>query len=254
MSIAQGHLTPVFEAVPTDKARRRVNLPSLRKVLDQVDRRLLLGSFPVDKSFLGACPTRVAEILSTFENGSVVVFALPISDVALWTWYMSDAKRYLFANHILERAAESLAGECQLSGVDFLDLARQQAGVVSLVSLAEHAGIGRRGLNNLLLHPKHGAWLQLHAVATGYSASTTPAARPNPCVSCLHCISSCPADALTTEDFFPDDCLTHVASFWMPRSHARALSQNSYVECNTCISSCPVGIPPFGIGGYEVPR
>ncbi|MGJ3263376.1 MAG: 4Fe-4S double cluster binding domain-containing protein [Salinarimonas sp.] len=224
----------------------------VRLILDEVDPRLLVGTARVTVDLCAEAPETARRVLDPFAGGSIIVFALPISEIALWTWYSSGNRRYVFANHMLERAADALSRALASAGARNLDLAREAAGHVSLVSLGEWAGLGRRGINNLLLHPEFGSWIQLHAVITDARIAHDGAPVTDPCISCLSCVSACPAEAITTEDFFADACVRYVASFWMPRSRARALSQNAYVECNACIASCPIGRLPSGLDGYEV--
>jgi len=224
----------------------------VRVILDEVDPRLLFGTAPVSAGLCADAPEEARRVLAAFAGGSIVVFALPIGEIALRTWYSSGNRRYVFANHILERASDALSRALSSAGARNLDVARDAAGHVSLVSLGERAGLGRRGVNNLLLHPEFGSWIQLHALITDAQVAQDLAPMSDPCISCLSCVSACPAEAITTEDFFADECVRYVASFWMPRSRARAVSQNAYIECNACISSCPIGRLPFGLDGYEV--
>ena len=238
----------------TAPATTELTQQTVATLLAAVDENLIFGVVRVHDAFLDGCPKPARRALEDFRGGVIVVFALPITDIGLWLWYAAGDRRFVFANHILERAANALIADCQRQGVPYCDVARVHPGVVSLVALGESAGLGRRGRNNLLLHPVHGSWLQLHAVAMGRETEASPPAIENPCISCFRCIVACPAKAISGRGFSAERCTRFVASFWMPRSKARALSPNTYVECNACISACPVAQPPTGLAAHEVSR
>jgi hypothetical protein len=72
---------------------------------------------------------------------------------------------------------------------------------VSFVHLAEAAGLGRRSLLGLLIHPVHGPWIAFRAALLLPSLPRAP--RPadgfDPCPSCTTrpCIAACPAGAVS---------------------------------------------------------
>ena len=72
-------------------------------------------------------------------------------------------------------------------------------------TLGERAGLGSARVNNLLLHPEFGSWIQLHALITDAQVAPDLAPMSDPCISCLSCVSACPRQAITTEDFFADE-------------------------------------------------
>ena len=75
---------------------------------------------------------------------------------------------------------------------------------VSFVHLAEAAGLGRRGLLGVLLHPEFGPWMALRGALL--VAEAAPAARPaagfDPCPSCIErpCLAACPGEAVSYPD------------------------------------------------------
>lgn len=80
----------------------------------------------------------------------------------------------------------------------------------SLKVCAEEAGLGRRGINDIVLHPEHGAHLGFTAVITNMPLATDEPLEHNPCptqfckraydnAGITPCISACPVDALDGE-------------------------------------------------------
>lgn len=87
-----------------------------------------------------------------------------------------------------------------------------QETALSFVHLAEAAGLGRRGLLRVLLHPEFGPWLALRGalLITEAPAAPRPAAGFDPCPSCRDrpCVSACPGGAMTpTEGWDVPRCI-----------------------------------------------
>ncbi|HUL31000.1 MAG TPA: 4Fe-4S binding protein, partial [Thermodesulfobacteriota bacterium] len=94
-----------------------------------------------------------------------------------------------------------------------MDLSRWPGKIwdVSHKVLAIEAGLGQMGMNRILLHPKHGAFIQLNSILI--DAEMDEYGRPlpeNPCIQCHLCASVCPTGAISKDapfDFFA--CNTH---------------------------------------------
>ena len=75
---------------------------------------------------------------------------------------------------------------------------------LSFVHLAEAAGLGRRGLLGVLLHPEFGPWMALRGALLVDEApvAARPAAGFEPCAACRErpCMSACPGDAIAAPD------------------------------------------------------
>jgi hypothetical protein len=102
---------------------------------------------------------------------------------------------------------------------------------VSFMRLAECAGLGRRSLLGVLVHPVYGPWIALRAAVP--LPIEVPAPRPadgfDPCPTCAErpCIAACPAGAVTAAGWDIPTCAAHRAADDDPcasRCHAR-------VEC-----------------------
>src|SRR5262249_54075293 len=73
---------------------------------------------------------------------------------------------------------------------------------LSFVHLAEAAGLGRRGLLGVLIHPEFGPWIALRGALLVDAVLTAPrpAAGFDPCPACRDrpCIDACPGGAIAS--------------------------------------------------------
>jgi len=84
---------------------------------------------------------------------------------------------------------------------------------VSFVHLAECAGLGRRSLLGLLVHPEYGPWMALRAaILVSFSLSAPrPADGFDPCPTCVErpCIAACPVGAVGSGGWDVPRCAAH---------------------------------------------
>ena len=84
---------------------------------------------------------------------------------------------------------------------------------VSFVHLAECAGLGRRSLLGILVHPEYGPWMALRAAILVPFALSAP--RPadgfDPCPTCVErpCITACPVGAVGPSGWDVPRCAAH---------------------------------------------
>lgn len=227
------------------------DMADLLAILRRSSSTLLASSIRITDTILADAPAPVRDHLARYLDWSALVYALPITEQSLWIWHRFDDRRYVFANHILERAADDIGHYLSAKDIAFVDLARRYAGKISLVELAARSGLGARGINNLLLHPRFGSWIQLHAILIDCRLDGHDASSVDVCVKCGLCVEACPAEAIRGKKFFPERCSRLVASPWLPQSRAIAVTANSYIECAECISSCPIGKQPEGLFSWK---
>lgn len=82
---------------------------------------------------------------------------------------------------------------------------------VSHKPVAVAAGMGRMGLNRLVLHPVHGAFITLATIVTdALVADYGRSLDHDPCLECKLCIAACPTGAISGDGAFDfSACYTH---------------------------------------------
>lgn len=141
--------------------------------------------------------------------------------------------------------------------------------------VAVEAGIGKMGLNRIVLHPKLGGCVMLGTLLLGAEMSSYSAPLDyNPCVDCKLCAGVCPTGAISADGHFDfPSCYSHnyrekVAGFqaWVEnvvksknvkdyRSRVRdnetlSMWQNlsicAQTRCDRCMAVCPAGEDAIG--------
>jgi len=146
---------------------------------------------------------------------------------------------YQRVNILLDSCALRLAAHIQSLGGQALPVPasqivdwEKQRGHVSHKHIAQQAGLGWIGRNNLLVSPTFGARLRLVSVLTDLPLKTdTPL--PWGCRACSACVSSCPAGCIKER---PGD-FDHVACYKQIKAMVKAagISQNI---CGLCVKAC----------------
>jgi len=112
---------------------------------------------------------------------------------------------------------------------------QKQQGHISHRTLAQKAGLGWRGCNNLLVNPRFGSRLRLVSVLTDLKLS---ADRPleGDCGECRACLALCPAGAIKEDihDFEPLTCLAKLKEF-------QKQGLVSQFICGVCVKACRGG-------------
>jgi ferredoxin len=219
---------------------------SLHRVIPDV----IVGTFVLGEDTLARVPLESRTLLMAYRDSSVIVYAVPITDEGLWVWHRHGTYRSLLANYVLLRAQEHVA-ETLPPGLTLVDLPALTNQRFSMTEAGVLAGLGTRGWNNLLLHPEYGSWVQIHAFALNRRLPASPQLADDVCIHCNRCVEACPVRALEPDSFHPARCSSVVASPWLARSRALALTANSYIECRECINACPVGTLPEGLLSWK---
>ncbi|MBT4325646.1 MAG: 4Fe-4S binding protein [Candidatus Nitrosopelagicus sp.] len=153
---------------------------------------------------------------------------------------------------------------------------------ISHKPIAEQAGIGKIGINRMVLHPKFGTHILLDSILIDSELDTY--GKPldsDPCISCRLCVSACPVGAIDAKkgiDF--NACMTHnyrdfMGGFedWVENivssknvkefrkksgddenvSKWQSLSFGPQYKAAYCVSVCPAGTDLIGIFDNDKP-
>jgi epoxyqueuosine reductase QueG len=145
-------------------------------------------------------------------------------------------------------------------------------GDLNLKHAAYEAGLGSRGISDLLVTPNYGPRVRLFGIITDADLEITPKVEKNYCTNCNKCIDSCPSGAISEAGCNPKLCAPFAMRHGLPQflrffrelekessteniikrlrgievwNFWQALSQGSFYECFMCIQSCPVGRKKF---------
>ena len=181
------------------------------------------------------------KLTEAFESG--VSMAVRLSDAVLEE--IEDRPTQLYFHHyrqanvFLDRVAFGLAHLIQKMGYHALPIPasqiidwENQKGHLSHKKVAQEAGLGWMGRNNLLVNPIHGACVRLVTVLTDLSLShDTPLEEG--CGECRRCIVVCPAGAIKErqQDFEHLKCFEQLCLF-KKRDHI-----GQYI-CGVCVKAC----------------
>jgi len=187
-------------------------------------------------------PEVFAELPRTFPRA--VVMAVRLSRAVLETCANGPTPLYFHlyrqANYQLDRAALAVTIHLQRLGYDALPVPASQIigdepmrGHLSHRSAAERAGLGWRGLNNLLVTPDFGAQVRLVTVLTDAPLVPDAPLTENECDRCGKCRTVCPAGAIgeTLDTFNLDACYQQLCVF----------RKRPYIGqhiCGICVRAC----------------
>jgi epoxyqueuosine reductase QueG len=109
----------------------------------------------------------------------------------------------------------------------------KQKGHLSHKKIAEKAGLGWIGRNNLLINPKFGARIRLVTILTNMPLLADEPIQTD-CGKCRECISSCPAQAIkeSLEEFDHLGCFEQLRLFQKKGYAAQHI-------CGICVKACP---------------
>jgi epoxyqueuosine reductase QueG len=174
-----------------------------------------------------------------------LVFGIPVPEGCLAGITDSPTLAYFHhyrqLNYILDRYAVGAALSIERTGASALAVAASQVtswhpvpkGHISHRLLAEAAGLGWRGRNNLLVTPEHGSRIRLVSVLTDVPLEVSNSPVEMSCGSCRACVAVCPAGAIreNPEDFDAQACSEKLREF----SKIQFIGQRI---CGVCVKAC----------------
>lgn len=189
---------------------------------------------------------RSAFLLSPEQIESVqfgISIAVPISPAVLlgihdgptllYKWHYRQANNYLdkIAFLLSTRIVEKGFYAIPIPASQLVDYANQK-GHLSHRKVAEMAGLGWRGKNNLIVHPQWGPAFRLVTILTNLPLAVDSPIQEE-CGDCRVCVEECPASALgeTPEAYRLDLCYALLDRF----SKERKLGVHI---CGICVKAC----------------
>ena len=151
----------------------------------------------------------------------------------LYKWH------YQQANNLLDKMAFLLSGQIAARGHQALPIPASQiidweahTGHLSHRAVAEAAGLGWRGRNNLTVNETFGSAIRLVTVLTDLPLSPNSPVKFQ-CGSCDVCVKTCPAEALgmNSADYRIDRCHQKLTAF----SKERGIGVHI---CGACVKAC----------------
>lgn len=148
---------------------------------------------------------------------------------------------YRQANSLLDHIAMRISNFIQSEGFNALPVPasqivdwEKQTAYLSHKKIAELAGIGWLGHNNLIVHPQFGSQVRLVTILTDMPLSVDKPLK-NDCGECKKCIEVCPAAAIKERrnDF------DHMACFEKLKYFQRQRFVDQYI-CGICVKACGV--------------
>ena len=121
---------------------------------------------------------------------------------------------------------------------------RTMQGHLSHIEAAVFAGLGEKGLNNMLLTPKFGPRIQLASIVNDAPLKGSPRVETGLCkqwqTDCKKaCISLCPAGCISEQGVDRDLCIYYQNNVLSGGIHLYI----SNVACGICVKACPKQLP-----------
>lgn len=145
---------------------------------------------------------------------------------------------YQRVNQLLDNIALKLTSYIQSKGYQALPIPASQVvdwqnlkGVVSHIKIANLAGLGWIGKNNLLVNPKYGSQVRYATILTDISLSADKPFLENKCGNCKECIKICPAKAIGEYTFNLAACIEKLKEFMKTEKIGQMI-------CGLCIKVC----------------
>ncbi len=196
-------------------------------------------------SYSDCCTTRpyLLERLSPFIAHSVVLFLVPYyaGETENISRYAAARDYHLYMQGLFARLCPRLQAACGYAFHGFSDhspIDERQAALA--------AGLGYRGENGLLIHPRYGSFVFIGALFTDMPPSQLGVSEPiapQPCLGCGACRMACPAGHLDRKGKPCLSAITQKKGDLTGEERALLLVGKSAWGCDICQTVCPHNAP-----------
>lgn len=181
---------------------------------------------------------------------SVLVLALatldPAFDYEMYIEYDGRRRWHKFVYTILETQGARLARVLSEKGLRAEPLTFEDSiSYIDLRVAAVQAGLGVRGLNEVVITPEYGPRVRFTALFTDVELTLDRPLQDYYCTSCTRCWGMCPTGAIGPQGFDRSRCIAEFAP--TPEMAARQLEMLTFptpatrLQCRACLDSCPIG-------------
>jgi epoxyqueuosine reductase QueG len=181
---------------------------------------------------------------------SVLVLALATLDSAfdyeMYIEYDGRRRWHKFVYTILETQGARLARALREKGLRAELLTFEDSiSYIDLRVAAVQAGLGVRGLNEVVITPEYGPRVRFAALFTDVELAQDRPLQDYYCTSCSRCWGMCPTGAIGPQGFDRSRCIAEFAP--TPEMAARQLEMLTFptpatrLQCRACLDSCPIG-------------
>ncbi len=142
-------------------------------------------------------------------------------------YHITFQKRFAILKEEALKLGYHIDGKADISPVD-----ERQLGLIS--------GLGFIGYNDLLIHPKFGTYMMLGTVFIQESLPEHVVTIDDSCGDCRLCIDACPGDALSTEGYIENKCLSYQNQMKLPFTIDEVKPFKAMIfGCDICQRVCP---------------
>lgn len=181
---------------------------------------------------------------------SVLVLGLATLDKAfdyeIYIAYDGHRRWHKFVYETLEAKGARLAGRLRTTGLRAEHLLFDDSiSIIDLRVAAVAAGLGVKGINNLVVSAEYGPRLRFTAVFTDADWARDGPLRDYYCLNCTRCWGACPTGAIGPRGFDRSLCVAEFNP--TPEMAARQREMQIYptpvtrLQCVACLISCPIG-------------
>ena len=142
-------------------------------------------------------------------------------------YHITFQKRFAELKEVALKQGYHIEGKADISPVD-----ERQLGLIS--------GLGFIGYNDLLIHPKFGTYMMLGTVFIQEALTESVVTIDDSCGDCRLCIDACPGDALSTEGYIENKCLSFKNQMKLPFQLDEVKPFKTMIfGCDICQRVCP---------------